>query len=70
MSNHTELYDRRLLYLRVKMLTQQFEELQQLRDRVRRAEAKAKGAGRRQRSWRIKRPTGCGPVRRGGRRAA
>jgi hypothetical protein len=37
------------LYLRVKTLTEQFEELQQLRDRVRTAEAKAV------RTWRYRR---------------
>jgi hypothetical protein len=42
MSNRTKASDRsHALYLRLKKLTQQFEELQQLRDRVRRAEAKA-----------------------------
>jgi hypothetical protein len=42
MSNRTKASDRsNARYLRLKKLTQQFEELQQLRDQVRRAEAKA-----------------------------
>jgi hypothetical protein len=55
------------LCLRVQTLTKQLEELQQLRDRVHRAEAKAVGAWRRQRSWRSLQ-TSCDPVRRGSRR--
>jgi hypothetical protein len=51
-----------LLALRLcaQTLTKQLEELQQLRDRVHRAEAKAVGARRRQSSWR-RRQTDCGP---------
>ena len=42
MSNRTKASDRsHAAYLRAKTLIQQFEELQRLRDRVRRAEAKA-----------------------------
>jgi hypothetical protein len=68
LSNPTETCNRSLaLRLCVEMLAQQLEELEQLRDRVRKAEAKALGARQRQRSWR-KRQIGCGPVRRGNRR--
>jgi hypothetical protein len=41
MSNHVQASDRSFsLYLSLKKLTQQFEELQELRARVRRAEAR------------------------------
>jgi hypothetical protein len=64
--NNREQPDASLLDLRLstQMLTKQLEELQQLRDRVNRAEVKAVGAWRRQRSWRG-RQTGRCPVRRG-----
>ena len=66
MSNRIPACDHsQALYLRVKTLTQQFEELQQLRDRVRRAEGKAV------RAWRYqgrKQEKGYGsPLRGGGR---
>ena len=68
LSNPTEASDRLLaLHLGAQTLIKQLEELEQLRDQLRRAEAKAVGARRRQRSRR-KRQTGCGPKRRGSRR--
>jgi hypothetical protein len=64
-SSRTEASNRLLaLRLCAQALTKQLEELQQLRDRVNRAEVKAVGAWRRQRSWRG-RQTGRCPVRRG-----
>ena len=54
MSSVTQFYDCSLaLRLSVETLTQQFEELKQLRDRIRRVEAKAIYASRYRRSrWR------------------
>ena len=57
MSSITQTYDRSLaLLLSVEKLTQQFEELERLRNRVRRAEAKAICGSRSQR--RRKSPSG------------
>jgi hypothetical protein len=67
LSNRTEASNRSLaLRSCVEILAQQLEELEQLRDRVRRAEAKAIGVWRRRRSSR-KRRAGCSSVRCGSR---
>jgi len=68
-SNRT-VASNRLLALRLcaQTLTKQLEELQQLRDQLRRAEAKAVGARPRQRSWRSRQTGSSRRVRRGGRK--
>jgi hypothetical protein len=69
MRNRTQTYNRSLALRHcVETLTQQFEELQQLRDRVRRAEVKAICASRYQLSCPRGKSAHCGSLRRHGRR--
>jgi hypothetical protein len=69
MRTRAQTYNRSLaLCLCVETLAQQFEELRQLRNLLRWAEAKAIGASRYQRSCRRGKRTHCGSLRRRGRR--
>jgi hypothetical protein len=69
MGKETVIYGRlHAKYPIIDALTQQFEELQQLRDRVRRAEAIAIWAWRNRRSSGRGRSRGCGSIRRHRRR--